>query len=532
MHKFGWNLRTFGRLIALVDRMDWFGHGPGRFVVWINRKRTQMKRLLQAAVLAVVCWGCMSGTALQAADEPPAPFVISGWSVDRVRKDVQGSNLVTARFTLKNNLSTDVSNLRIVIDYREMGESAKKTEPDAILRLKAGEEVEKSISQTYVPIFTDYLITVEYTTDGQKKTALLAGDSPIATPEPYSDEPIPGMAKIKMIGQTLTIERTWASGIEAIVRNFGELPAYGVQIEVTFMKDYNRRPTVMGTELVDFDTKGEVPGAKTVKAAMRFKKPYHGYDDYKVRLVQKDVPAEMSMKGASFLNRAEVEAGKWDFVRSNNGKDLVIKGSARNGMDAAVSDVTLVLNLACTASIPVKGSTLRKETKAENRTVKIKIDGKLEKGAVKEFATDVLKDFPRIDDLTTAFEFQLGDPPAAVAPAPAPASTTPEGIVPATVEAGSPAAPAAGGSVELIPDSVQGQEDGSVKIAVKVRNGTQEDVKGLKVVFTFTLANGGSKKAEMPLKGTLKAGKTASLNLSLPGIGAFTNYSYSIAYGG
>lgn len=484
-----------------------------------------MKRLLTCARLALILGALTVSLGLgsaMAGDEPGAPFAITGWSVDRVRKDVHGSNLVTAHFTLKNNLAVDVSNLQIVIDYRDMGESAVKTQPDRTVKIKAGGEVDKAIQQAFVPAFTDYQITVEYTADGKKQKAMLAGDSPVATPEPYSDEPIPGVSKVKLVGQTLTIERSWTTGIEAIIRNYGELPAYGVQVEVTFIKEYNRRQTVLGTELVDFD-KGTVEGGKTLKAAMRFKKPYNGYDDYKVRLVLKDVPAEQSMAGAAFLNHADVEAGKWQFVRSNNGKDLTIKGQVRNGMDAAVNDVTLTLNMACTAFIPVKGSTLRKEEKKETHSVKIKFDGKLDKGAVKEFSSEELKDFPRIDDLTTAFEFQVGDEPAGPA-------TTP--VSSGKGEIGGGETPAAKAEVEIIPDSVTSQEDGSAKVAVKVHNGTQADVGGLKIIFEFKLAEGGTKKAEVPLKGTLKAGKTANLNLSLPGIGAFTNYSYSISYGG
>jgi hypothetical protein len=471
--------------------------------------------------------GCVWGTVtapLQASDEPPAPFAAKGWSVDRVRKDIHGSNLVTAHFTLKNISGADMSNLEISIDYRDMGESSAKTDIDHTARLKAGEEIEKAIAKYYVSEFTDYLITIAYQQGGKKYTAMLSGDSPIASPEPYSDTPIPGTSRVKLIGQSLTIERAWATGLEAVIRNFGELPANGVQIEVTFLKEYNKRPVVLGTELMDFN-KGIVPGGQTVKGAVAFAKPYNNYDDYKVRIVLKDIPAEQLLSGQAFTNHADVEAAKWKFERSNKGKDVKISGQIRNGLKETISDVKMSVLL--TVNTPVPGSHKKPpETKAEVKTVVLTIPGTFKTGDTADFSTD-LKDLLRIDELNTTFEFSMGEAPAPATP-PAPPGTTDTPPAAAENPAGTPASSS---EVEVIPGNIVGADDGSVKIEAKVRNGTKDDVKGLKITFTFTLADGGSKKADVPLNGTLRAGKTANIKLALPGIGAFTKYSFSIAYG-
>ncbi|MGH7145764.1 MAG: hypothetical protein ACREJ2_16765 [Planctomycetota bacterium] len=446
---------------------------------------------------------------------------MSGWSVDRVRQDIHGVNLVTAHFTLKNNLSSDLTDLALTIDYRDMGQSEKKTDVTHVARLKAGATVDEAIKQTWVPEFSDYLISIDYTADGKHQTVQWAGDSPQSAPEPYSDQPIPDVSKPKIVGQELTIERTWATGIEVIVKNLGALPAYGVQIQVTFTGLLNRRPVVMGTELLDFGSDA-VPGGKTVKRSLRFKRPYNGYNDYKVRLVLKDVAAEVSMQGQDFANPGQLEAAQWDFQRTKKGHDLTIAGKLRNGLKDTVSDIKLTLTL--TEVVPDTASHKHPTPMQKvNRNLVVKIAGPVAPGQTVPFTTDLLADSPQIEDLSTAFEYNVGAPPPAAPAGPTAGDGGNDGA--AAGEA------AWSDQVDIRPDSVLGNPDGSVAVQARVHNGTKSDVKNMLLVFVFTLPDGGSKKAEVPLHGTLKSGRTAKLNLSLPGIGAFTQYSYSAQLG-
>jgi hypothetical protein len=281
------------------------------------------------------------------ASEFEAPFEVSGFNFERLRKDRSGANnRVTIMFNLKAR--EQLTDLRARVEYRDVfGKKVAKAGPTRIGTVDVGQTKKVSISGIWVPIFNGYLLEFTGSAGGQRKTWQFYGAAGVNVPTYLPEKPIPKQVLLTVLASDLHQDvKSPRAVLYVRVRNLGAVKAEGAHC---FLDVYGKKGRALAkkkkADLVGAKggRPGVVDGGEERLFAIRFAR-FAGVEGFGVSLGWNQPRAEDSLAGGDFEGRAEVELAKFKFNRPSP-KTLEISGMARNGLKSPVENVRVIIRL-------------------------------------------------------------------------------------------------------------------------------------------------------------------------------------------
>jgi hypothetical protein len=438
----------------------------------------------------------------RAADELPEGFKIqvSGWSYDRARKTVTGSNRVNAYFTIKNVSDAKVDELNLTLNYATgLGEKAARPLTQKAGTLKAGESKKITITSEFIPIFSAYTIVVEYS--GGKKEEWYA-NSDIGQPLPKITEPLKGVASVAVLGKEAGSDRAGRFSGTVRVKNEGTVEAKNLKVIVTFFDAKKGKISEWSGTL----GRGKLAGGAEENIPFTAGSAPKAYNSYEIRVSCDDTPPDQALAGGDFSNAEDVEFGKFAFNRSKVSMlEVKVTAQVRNGFGVPVEHVKLAMKF-----LGMK--------KREIRSFTYEVPGQLKPGEIKpvEFTITELPTYE-------SYEQKIDYVKVAGAPAAAPALTDTR-VKPGKFQKIA--------DVEVIFTESLTNDDKSVSLLGAVRNGKETPVKDIIVTVTFTMPKGDPISIDKVLTDITQAGEERNFVVRAASVAGFASYDYKFKCSG
>lgn len=209
---------------------------------------------------------------------------------------------------------------------------------------------------------------------------------------------------------------------------------------------------------------------------------------------------------------ATLAPGRWRIERIQNSQDAKLTGVVTNNTAAGIRNAAIAISLTRKAAQADQPATTV-------HTESICLEGELAAGATRN-VEKIIANCPIFDGLTVALpetDTVIARSPGLGQPKPDSKGEWEEGMQ-------------GGVKVEAGFGTVDVNERGDIVIAGKVRNGFGAPVTLQSIEWEFVTTNGSIKKAATDLRGRLPEHTLSPVNITIPGIGDYTRYSFAINY--
>lgn len=300
--------------------------------------------ILEAVQMAFVL-GVLSAGPPDLFDEPP--FSVSGFALERMRKDASGAaNRVSANFLVQVG-EVPVKGLSVKIDYTDYsGKVLASAGPSRLGDLAPLQKKQCTVSGTYIPLFNGYIMSFTGTVQGRNCQWQFFGASSVDSPTYLPPKPIPKIALLVVMASDLEQSaNSPRANLHLRVRNLGALPARDAACYVEVLgkdgKPLGKRVRAPLTG-AQGGRPGVVNGGEERVFTIQFAR-FPQFENFSVELDWKSPPPEEALSGGEFTGAKEVELAQFAFKRDGN--SLEISGVARNGLDHPIERLRIVLKL-------------------------------------------------------------------------------------------------------------------------------------------------------------------------------------------
>lgn len=435
----------------------------------------------------------------RAADDLPEGFKIqiSGWSYDRARKTVTGSNRVNAFFTIKNVSDASVDDINLTLNFATgLGEKAARPLTQKAGTLKVGESKKITITSEFIPIFSAYTIVVEHA--GGKKEEWYA-NSDIGQPLPKVAEPLKGVASVAVLGKEAGADRSGRFSGTVRVKNEGTVEAKNLKVFVTF---FDAKKGKIGEWSGPLGS-GKLKGGAEENIPFTAGSAPRTFNSYEIRVSCDDTPPDQALAGGDFTNAEDVEFAKFAFNRSKvNMLEVKVSAQVRNGFAVPVEHAKLTMKF-----FGMK--------KREIRSFTYEVPGQLAAGEIKPLEFTVTE-LPSYESYEQKIDY--------VKVAGTPAAPTETRVKPGKFQKIA--------DVEVIFTESMTNDDKSVSLLGAARNGKETPVKDIIVTVTFTMPKGDPISVDKVLTDMTQAGEERNFVVKAASAAGFASYSYKFKYSG
>jgi len=436
---------------------------------------------------------CLATAAAAAGELPDPPLSISGFGLERLRKTVGSSNVVTATFKVRAEEGAEFRWLKAQVEYVDFeGEPVVKPNSARVGDLDGGETKTASVAIGFVPQFNGYVVTITGKLNGRPGEWVFFGASGVDQPTYLPRKPIPRSTILVCVAHELRQppRARWAK-LYLRVRNIGAVPAHDASCAVSVIGRGGRKAGTAKSPLkgAKGGRQGIVAGGEERLFIIGFRS-FPVYESYDVSLDWKSPPTEECLSGGEFEGKKDVELAHFKFERKDD--DVIVSGDARNGLPQAVRNLEITIPL-----------------RHEGRTIsyaRALLEGPIASGKVRPFRA-MAKNVRKYDD----FDYELAFDEVGGGPSPV----------------------AAGNAVVTIGKATRGA-DGTTRIEGDVRNAGAMAIRDIDIIFSFRKMAGGEQKVvgrvTHRIAGPLKPGATAAFEVVAEKAPAFDEYFYEVSY--
>lgn len=326
-------------------------------------------------IAACLCLTLLVAFAAPLVAQDAPPLAIKEWVMSRARQTREGFSVVEASFRLQNTSTQALTDIQLVITYKNsVGEILKEAKPLVLAQLAPGEAAPVKLTAPAVTTFDYFELTANFKRAGKPARLLWQSSGGKNSPELRVERLLADVADVRVLGHRLgSPEHGQAMG-KVRLKNFGMLPASNLVLTVKFFATDDTTAPPVGEWTGGIGDGRIGPGEeRTFQFVATFAPATYSRASFTVAFETGDPltatppvvteahptspppaaaetkPAEgLMLDGGVFTRAAAVEVAHWEFTPSSS--YWIVRGKIRNGLRDTVRDVKIHLSLTRSAN--------------------------------------------------------------------------------------------------------------------------------------------------------------------------------------